>query len=150
MIPKTNQCLRESHPWPEKRMLPLPSNRCFHYTVFGSFSEDDIMPFLPRSLHILWSTRYGVARARILKHLMEAEKSTFWGELSFQRSECTARFTLATIFMLCFKDFFVLTVWKNKKFGKMTPHLRFKLKISVGIFDSLELTLSAQPSFENL
>jgi hypothetical protein len=72
------------------------------------------MPFLPRSLRILWySTRYGVARARILKHLMEPEKSTFRGELSFQRSESTAGFTLATIVMLCFKDFFVLTVCKN-------------------------------------
>ncbi len=55
--------------------------------------------------------------------LMEAEKSTFGGELSFQWSECRAGFTVATIFMLCFKDFFVLTVWKNKKIGKKAPHL---------------------------
>jgi hypothetical protein len=52
--------------------------------------------------------------ARILKHLLEAEKSTFWGELSFQRSECTAELTVATILcVLYFKDFSVLTVWKN-------------------------------------
>ncbi len=88
--------------------------------------------------------------SRILKNLLEAEKSTFRGELSFQRSECTAGFTVATIFMLCFKDFFVLTVWKNKKFGRMAPHLHFTLKISVGLFDSLELTLSAHLSLKNL
>ncbi len=89
-------------------------------------------------------------RARILKHSMEAEKSTFHGELSFQRSECTAGFTVAKIFVLCFKHFFVLTVWKNKKFGKMTPHLHFTLNISAYLFDSLEFALSAQPSFKNL
>ncbi len=32
----------------------------------------------------------------------------------------------------------------------MMPHLYFTLKISLDLFDSLELTLSAQPSFENL
>ncbi len=30
------------------------------------------------------------------------------------------------------------------------PHLHFTLKISLDLFDSLELLLSAQPSFENL
>jgi hypothetical protein len=45
-------------------------------------------------------------RAQILKHLLEAEKSTFWGELSFQRSECTAGLTMAKILcVLYFKDF---------------------------------------------
>jgi hypothetical protein len=82
---------------------------------------------------------------------MEAEKLTFRGELSFQRSECTAGFTVATIFVLCFKDLFLVTVWKNKnKIGKMRPHLHFTLKISADLFDSLENTLSAQPLFENL
>jgi hypothetical protein len=47
---------------------------------------------------------------------MEAEKSTFRGEQSFQRSERTGGLTVVTILVLCFKDFF-LTVWKNKKFG---------------------------------
>ncbi len=42
------------------------------------------------------------SRARILKHLLEAEKSTFRGELSFQRSECTAGLTVATIFCVVF------------------------------------------------
>jgi hypothetical protein len=32
----------------------------------------------------------------------------------------------------------------------MTLHLHFTLKISADLFGSLELTLSAQPSFENL
>ncbi len=39
-------------------------------------------------------------RARILKHLVGAEKSTFQGELSFQRSECTAGLTMASFFVL--------------------------------------------------
>jgi hypothetical protein len=45
-------------------------------------------------------------RARILKHLLEAEKSTFRGELSFQRS------TVAKILCVLyyFKDFSVFTV----------------------------------------
>jgi hypothetical protein len=34
---------------------------------------------------------------------MEAEKSTFQGELSFQRSECTAGLTVATTFLLLLK-----------------------------------------------
>jgi hypothetical protein len=46
-------------------------------------------------------------RAQILKHPMEAEKSTFQGELSFQRSECTAVLTVATTFCAASKDYFV-------------------------------------------
>jgi hypothetical protein len=38
-----------------------------------------------------------LAKAQILKHLVETEKSTFQGELSFQRSESTAGLTVATI-----------------------------------------------------
>jgi hypothetical protein len=67
----------------------------------------------PRSVHInrvgmrgggeghqlLMSNIY---RVRILKHSMEAEKSTFEGELSFHRSECTAGLTVATNFLCCF------------------------------------------------
>jgi hypothetical protein len=45
-----------------------------------------------------------VYRARILKHLVEAEKSTFRGELSFQRSECTSGLTT---FCAASKDYFV-------------------------------------------
>jgi hypothetical protein len=45
-------------------------------------------------------------RGRILKHLVEAEKSTFLGELSFERSECTAGRTVATTFCVDFKDYF--------------------------------------------
>ncbi len=44
-----------------------------------------------------WSNRTG---ARIRKHLVEAEKSTFQGELFFQRSECTAGLTVASLFGL--------------------------------------------------
>jgi hypothetical protein len=43
-------------------------------------------------------------RARILKHLVEAEKSTFRGELPFQRSERTAGLTMATVFFLHFLE----------------------------------------------
>ncbi len=43
-------------------------------------------------------------RAQILKHLVEAEKSTFQGELSFQRSECTA---VARIICVDYKQYFV-------------------------------------------
>ncbi len=90
-------------------------------------------------------------RARILKHLLEAEKSTFQGVLSFQRSECTAGLTMDTILcVLDFKDFSVLTVQKNKILDKITLHLHFTLKISEDLFGSLEIKLSAQPSFENL
>jgi hypothetical protein len=37
---------------------------------------------------------------------MEAEKLTFPGELSFQRSQCTAGLTVATIFRVLFKKLF--------------------------------------------
>jgi hypothetical protein len=36
-------------------------------------------------------TRLELSRARILKHLVKAEKPTFQGKLSFQRSECTVQ-----------------------------------------------------------
>ncbi len=38
-----------------------------------------------------------LSRARILKHLLEAEKSTFRKELSFQRSESTTGLLQATV-----------------------------------------------------
>jgi hypothetical protein len=44
--------------------------------------------------------------ARILKHLVEAKKLAFLGELSFQRSECTADLTVATFLCVDFKDYF--------------------------------------------
>jgi hypothetical protein len=49
--------------------------------------------------------------------------------------------------VLYFKDFSVLAVGKK---GKMTLHLHFTLKISADLFGSLEITISAKPSFENL
>jgi hypothetical protein len=53
------------------------------------------------SAHLCVQLYSNSARARILKHLLEAEKSTFQGEPSFQRSECTAGLTVATIFVCC-------------------------------------------------
>jgi hypothetical protein len=52
-------------------------------------------------------------RARILKHLVEAEESTFRGELSFKRSAYPAGLTVATIFCVHCKDYFVEVVKKN-------------------------------------
>jgi hypothetical protein len=43
----------------------------------------------------------------------------------------------------------VETVWKNINFDKMAPHIQVVLKITADLFGSLELTLSAQLSFEN-
>jgi hypothetical protein len=41
----------------------------------------------------------GVASSRILKHLVEAEKSTFQEELPFQRSESTTGVQQGTLFV---------------------------------------------------
>ncbi len=49
---------------------------------------------------MLYCTLHMFSRARILKHLVEAEKSTFQGELSFQRSECTAGLTVPSFFVV--------------------------------------------------
>jgi hypothetical protein len=46
-------------------------------------------------------------RARILKHLLEAEKSAFREELSFQRSESTIGLFQATVFVYDRKDSFL-------------------------------------------
>ncbi len=48
-----------------------------------------------------------VTRARILKHLLEAEKSTFREELSFQRSESTIGLLQAAVFVYDRKDSFL-------------------------------------------
>jgi hypothetical protein len=50
---------------------------------------------------------YVEPRARILKHLLEAEKSTFPKELSFQRSESTIGLLQATVFVYDRKDSFL-------------------------------------------
>jgi hypothetical protein len=49
------------------------------------------------------SKSFSGLRAQILKHLLEAEQSTLQGELSFQRSECTAGLTVASFFVLVLK-----------------------------------------------
>ncbi len=86
----------------------------------AAFCDDAMSPLLSiLSLYLLVSTysRKKIAspgmmlRARTLRDLLEAEKSIFRGELSFQTSECTAELTVATIVsVLYFKDFSVLTV----------------------------------------
>jgi hypothetical protein len=48
------------------------------------------------SLHAPYQTETG---ARILKHLLESEKSTFGKELSFQRSESTTGLGQVTVFV---------------------------------------------------
>jgi hypothetical protein len=80
---------------------------------------------------------------------MGAEKSTFRGELSFQRSECTAGLTLATTFCAAYKDFCENSS-ENIKITSNDLHLHFVLKISTGLFGNLALTLSAQLSFQNV
>ncbi len=70
---------------------------------------------LDKMIHVHPATRIGAIRfvevnkggARILKLAIEAEKSTFQGELSFQRSECTKGLTVATIFCVASEDYFV-------------------------------------------
>ncbi len=46
-----------------------------------------------------WTLDNHETGARILEHLVEAKKSTFRGEPSFQRSECTAGLTVVTSFL---------------------------------------------------
>ncbi len=55
-------------------------------------------------------------RARILKHSLEAEKSTFREELSFQRSESTKGLLQATVFVED-KRLFSLNLTEIKKSG---------------------------------
>jgi hypothetical protein len=50
---------------------------------------------------------------------MEAEKLTFQGELSFQRSECTAGLTVATTFVLLLKTFLCKQLRNTLKLAKM-------------------------------
>ncbi len=93
--------------------------------------------------------RWGGSRGRIHKHLVEAEKSTFQGELSFQRSWCTAGITVTTIFVLIKKKFLLIHMRKTLII-LMTLHLRFIFKRFAHRFGSLALTLSDQPSFQNV
>jgi hypothetical protein len=44
-------------------------------------------PGIPECRDLIFVCEYRL-RARVLKHLVESEKSTFQVELSFQRSEC--------------------------------------------------------------
>ncbi len=78
-------------------------------------------------------------------------KSTFRGELSFQRSECTAGLTLTTTFCAAYKDFCENSS-ENIKIRSKVIYIciLYWKKISTGLFGSLALTLSAQLSFQNV
>ncbi len=67
----------------------------------------------------LWNFKEFGIRAQILIHSIGAEKSTFWEELSFQRSESTAGHTVATTFCAAYKECFVKTVQKTLKLDQM-------------------------------
>jgi hypothetical protein len=54
-------------------------------------------------------------RARILKHLLEAEKSTFQEELPFQRSESTTGVQQGKLFVVVMEKIFVCKLNKRKK-----------------------------------
>ncbi len=69
------------------------------------------------AIHRLRQKKSRKSWARILKHLMEAEKSTLRGELSFQRLKCTAGLKF---FVFCFENCFVETVWKKIKYNEST------------------------------
>jgi hypothetical protein len=62
--------------------------------LMASLYEDDMFPFLLECTVLPVCTR-----ARILKHLLEAEKSTFRIELYFQGSESTTGLQQATVFV---------------------------------------------------
>ncbi len=70
--------------------LPLQCTVCVQRSVYKSTSR------FPA-----WTHSSSPSKARILKHSMEAEKSTFQGELSFQTSESTAGLTVYTTFLCC-------------------------------------------------
>jgi hypothetical protein len=59
---------------------------------------------------------------------MEAEKSTFQGELSFQRSECTAGLTLATTFCVAYKNYFeFICILYLKSLETLNSHFQPKM-----------------------
>jgi hypothetical protein len=74
------------------RLEPLNSTRC---TQLSQYSRGEV------------SCRIGETGARILKHLLEPEKSTFRKELSFQRLESTIGLLQATVFDYDRKDYFL-------------------------------------------
>jgi hypothetical protein len=77
-------------------------SNCYHRKVF-KIQHTKIVATVSPAIHSDLSkdssprkVDFFASRARIRKHSVEAEKSTFRGELSFQRSECTAGLTVAT------------------------------------------------------
>jgi hypothetical protein len=89
-----------------------PKNRSFRChtmktTCLLSFSSLNIFCW-PSSFAVYSTICTWGYRARILKHLLEAEKSTFRNELSFQRSESTTGLLQATIFVKWFKRLFYI------------------------------------------
>ncbi len=89
--------------------------------------------------------RVKASRARILKHLLEAKKSTFQEKPSFQRSESTTGYSLCWLQRL-----FCVNNQERIKLYTKWLHLYFILKISLGRFESLGPTLSAQLSFQSV
>jgi hypothetical protein len=65
-------------------------------------SVESVWEYVRFSVERVYPVTLETSGARILKHLVKAEKSPFRGELSFQRSACTAGLTVATIFVCCF------------------------------------------------
>jgi hypothetical protein len=55
-----------------------------------------------------------------------------------------------TFLGVVFYRFFCVNSLKKQKIVKITLYLHFILKIPADLFGSLEIKLSAQPSFENL
>ncbi len=80
----------------------------------------------------------------IFWHYVEAKKSTFRGELSFKRLECTAGLPVATIFVFITKTIFC------QNLDKMNLHVYFILKLAANFFGNLALTLPFRLSFQNV
>ncbi len=81
---------------------------CETRLAVNSNSDHLVLSYSPRCLsRLIW--------ARILKHSMEAEKSAFQGELSLQRSGCTAGLTVATTFLLLLRTILCIQLSKTLK-----------------------------------
>jgi hypothetical protein len=90
-------------------------------------------------LHLIFSLVHGITstgnvlqehepRARILKHLLEAEMPTFRKELSFQRSQSTIGLLQATVFVNDRKRFFSVNLTNLKKVFQMPIIKCFNIK----------------------
>ncbi len=90
-----------------------------------------------------------MTRARILKHLLEAEKSTFRNELSFQRSESTTGFVKASVFVKLYKRLFYINFNRSEKWSKSYNYcLSFIIKNLIKLNRNPVLALSAVMHFK--